>query len=112
MQIQKDTYRRNEVPAREGIDTAELLSQVPYQAQGRNEVPAREGIDTLLPNSLGHLRICRNEVLAREGIDTVRRSCTTFSTGFRRNEVTAREGIDTPPMMPPIPSPIKVAMRY
>ena len=36
----------------------------------RNEVLAREGIDTTTLNSNPHLVLCRNEVLAREGIDT------------------------------------------
>ena len=37
----------------------------------RNEVLAREGIDTTTLNSNPHLVLCRNEVLAREGIDTI-----------------------------------------
>ena len=43
-----------------------------YQpSQSRNEVLAREGIDTTTLNSNPHLVLCRNEVLAREGIDTI-----------------------------------------
>ena len=65
------TMSRNEVLAREGIDTVErrLYLEMP---PGRNEVLAREGIDTFqlvlffannLPGS--------NEVLDREGINKI-----------------------------------------
>ena len=62
----------------------------------RNEVLAREGIDTdTVVNGDDVDFPCRNEVLAREGIDTycLIASFTWNSTG--RNEVLAREGIDT-----------------
>ena len=48
--------------------------RIPYRnkiCEGRNEVLAREGIDTHAsrkPSS--KFALCRNEVLAREGIDT------------------------------------------
>ena len=88
---------RNEVEAREGIDTKskQQLNTIlhmsvemrlkPVRAlthtqkffkshvavRGRNEVEAREGIDTIrLPHSLLRECFCRNEVEAREGIDT------------------------------------------
>ena len=37
---------RNEVTAREGIDTFSLIDLSGYTVTGRNEVTAREGIDT------------------------------------------------------------------
>ena len=60
----------------------------------RNEVTAREGIDTTPPQFLAlQLSTGRNEVTAREGIDTTRSLYSLGLVGSRRNEVTAREGI-------------------
>ena len=61
----------------------------------RNEVSAREGIDTLLFLSIGITRLRRNEVSAREGIDTIMKSKQNSTGPTGRNEVSAREGIDT-----------------
>ena len=64
----------------------------------RNEVLAREGIDTFLLLILQRINpsVCRNEVLAREGIDTYGKNCCINSQYSPcRNEVLAREGIDT-----------------
>ena len=48
----------------------------PFRASAstrRNELQAREGIDTLKPSwGLEISILCRNELQAREGIDTVR----------------------------------------
>ena len=44
---------RNELPAREGIDTKLDSDTVQRFLQGRNELPAREGIDTL-PVPMSH----------------------------------------------------------
>ena len=62
----------------------------------RNEVLAREGIDTD-QRALLYLNgfRCRNEVLAREGIDTMVLAPSPLSDDTSRNEVLAREGIDT-----------------
>ena len=64
-------YCRNEVLAREGIDTPDICRKSSHALNRRNEVLAREGIDTTTLNSNPHLVLCRNEVLAREGIDTI-----------------------------------------
>ena len=62
----------------------------------RNEVLAREGIDTVAPNNTSYSVLCsRNEVLAREGIDTKWNSTIPGISATCRNEVLAREGIDT-----------------
>ena len=45
-------YRRNELQAREGIDTVICLETFDLIIQCRNELQAREGIDTI--DSLGH----------------------------------------------------------
>ena len=89
-------YRRNELQAREGIDTLfytfqnyhEPSVEMSYKPEraltrqhcvkrqvihiwGRNELQAREGIDTILAESHeGKHALCRNELQAREGIDT------------------------------------------
>ena len=90
-------YCRNEVTAREGIDTAPGPDNSYTAFLSRNEVTAREGIDTLCcttpPTSDYGYR--RNEVTAREGIDTRRNLVNLSIRDYRRNEVTAREGIDT-----------------
>ena len=41
-------YRRNELQAREGIDTLSYMIKRDHRIQSRNELQAREGIDTLL----------------------------------------------------------------
>ncbi|SCJ79653.1 Uncharacterised protein [uncultured Lachnospira sp.] len=61
----------------------------------RNEVTAREGIDTYSPSPFRERLPCRNEVTAREGIDTEIYECHKALLPGCRNEVTAREGIDT-----------------
>ena len=64
---------------------------------GRNELQAREGIDTILAESHeGKHALCRNELQAREGIDTYHhdRFRQILYPGSR-NELQAREGIDT-----------------
>ena len=68
---------RNEVLAREGIDTMLSMIQKDIAAiPGRNEVLAREGIDTWsYLQYYGAGSHCRNEVLAREGIDTCSTKC-------------------------------------
>ena len=65
------TSCRNEISAREGIDTTTSMSLTLLKHLRRNEISAREGIDTILdqgPHSI-HRR-SRNEISAREGIDT------------------------------------------
>ena len=88
---------RNEVLAREGIDTTALGSTEIISLTGRNEVLAREGIDTKNDERSNSRRYQyrRNEVLAREGIDTNYFHVFDIVKAFRRNEVLAREGIDT-----------------
>ena len=84
--------RRNEVTAREGIDTPIQITTGKNAAVGRNEVTAREGIDTSpfdkvrVTRTLGR----RNEVTAREGIDTIYIFSRTRFDICGRNEVTAR----------------------
>ena len=73
------SVRRNEVLAREGIDTYTESGYLPMVPDGRNEVLAREGIDTAqILNASEKCSESRNEVLAREGIDT---SSVTFKIG-------------------------------
>ena len=63
----------------------------------RNEVTAREGIDTEYgSHPLKSWTSSRNEVTAREGIDTAIVKYYSNISTQGRNEVTAREGIDTP----------------
>ena len=61
---------RNEVLAREGIDTKLHYQHWCGKNHRRNEVLAREGIDTLEIFHSSYYIQSRNEVLAREGIDT------------------------------------------
>ena len=73
-----------------------ILQCFRYGTRRRNEVTAREGIDTRNSDTFHRSNIYgRNEVTAREGIDTNTLSDTNFARMPRRNEVTAREGIDT-----------------
>ena len=51
--------------------TLEFVAFCVHEYRSRNEVLAREGIDTLTEkSSIVNSVSCRNEVLAREGIDT------------------------------------------
>ena len=64
---------RNELQAREGIDT-QLISPFSFAVVlSRNELQAREGIDTWqqLQFYRSILDVCRNELQAREGIVTI-----------------------------------------
>ena len=91
-----DHKRRNEISAREGIETIHrtfeassgFSVEMRYQPeralkliltlycsisplQGRNEISAREGIETFIIVLSGlPLPPCRNEISAREGIET------------------------------------------
>ena len=70
-----------------------LDSLDPYS---RNEVLAREGIDTYSNISTQvQIKFCRNEVLAREGLDILWLTDRCPQRTYGRNEVPAREGIDT-----------------
>ena len=116
-------YRRNELQAREGIDTFKWVSGFTIPISGRNELQAREGIDTSTLLFQIVIPLCnvemsykperaltrqhcvkrqvihiwgRNELQAREGIDTYHhdRFRQILYPGSR-NELQAREGIDT-----------------
>ena len=67
--------RRNEVLARESIDTKIWIIDIVVAFPSRNEVLARESIDTfhVCHIKASHFDSGRNEVLARESIDTFSR---------------------------------------
>ena len=93
-----DIFCRNELQAREGIDTVSISSRLILGIIGRNELQAREGIDTApIPAIITIDTKVEMSYKPERALTPIIVPVGTRSITERRNELQAREGIDTNP---------------